>query len=51
VLAFIVQMHIFDLFLKESFPNKIPSKYQKSWSINEPAFFFDPKREDLPLLR
>jgi len=51
VLAFIVQMHIFDLFLNESFPNEIPTKYQKSWSINEPAFFFVSKKEDLPLLR
>ena len=51
MLAFIVQMHIFDLFLKESFPNEIPSKCQKSWSINKPAFFFASKREDLPLLR
>ena len=51
MLAFIVQMHIFDLFLKESFPNETPTKYQKSWFINEPAFFFAPKKEDLLLLR
>jgi len=40
VLAFIVQMHIFDLFLKDLFPNEIPTKYQKKLVYKRTSFLF-----------